>query len=147
MGANVTIPHKTAVVPLLDEVHDEARLAGAVNTVVVRDGRLEGYNTDVQGFARSLHDVYPGPLAGRRVLLLGAGGMARAVALVLAREGALVTIADRTLSAAESLVRMMAQVSAECAGQDTGAGGALCRDGARGRRHRQRQRSGHGVGW
>jgi len=111
VGANVTIPHKTAVVPLLDEIDDEARLAGAVNTVVVRDERLAGYNTDVQGFARSLHDVYLGSLAGRTVLLLGAGGMARAVAVVLAREGALVTVADRTLPAAESIVRVMAQVS------------------------------------
>jgi shikimate dehydrogenase len=110
VGANVTIPHKTAVVPLLDEVHEEARLAGAVNTIVVRDERLEGYNTDVQGFSRALRDVYPGPLAGRAVLLLGAGGMARAVALVLAREGALVTVADRTPPAAERIVQVMAQV-------------------------------------
>ena len=111
VGANVTIPHKTAVIPLLDEIDGEARLAGAANTIVVREGRLAGYNTDVQGFAHALHEVHPGSLAGRAVLLLGAGGMARAVALVLAREGALVTVADRTLPAAERIARLMAQVS------------------------------------
>ena len=107
-GANVTMPHKAAVLPFLDEVSRDARLIDAVNTVVVDAGRLIGYTTDGEGFSRALHEVEPGGAAGWPVLLLGAGGAARAVALALAREHiASLTIADRTPAAAERLIERL----------------------------------------
>ena len=86
LGANVTVPHKQAVMPHLDELGDAARAIGAVNTIVHVDGRLRGENTDAAGFARSLADVDYRP-AGERAVLLGAGGAARAVAYALLTEG------------------------------------------------------------
>ncbi len=83
LGANVTIPHKEAVVALLDEVDDLARRVGAVNTIVNRDGRLHGHNTDVGGFLRALREDGGLDPAGARVLVAGAGGAARAVAVAL----------------------------------------------------------------
>jgi shikimate dehydrogenase len=82
LGANVTVPHKQAVMPMLDEISDFARRAGAVNTIVNREGRLFGDNTDAYGFATSLREACPN-LRGRSALMLGAGGAARAVALAL----------------------------------------------------------------
>ncbi len=83
-GCSVTIPHKMALMPLLDEVSEQARLAGAANTVYWRDGRLCGENTDVAGFLAPLAGL---PLAGMTVLLLGAGGAAHAAAAGLAAAG------------------------------------------------------------
>ena len=80
LGANVTIPHKEAVVPLLDDVDELSRRVGAVNTIVNRDGRLFGHNTDVAGFLRVLREDGGLDPAGARVLVAGAGGAARAVA-------------------------------------------------------------------
>ncbi len=77
-GWNVTIPHKQAIMAELDAVDEDARIIGAVNTVVNRDGHLTGYNTDCIGFMQPLaqHNFSP---KGREVTLLGAGGAARAV--------------------------------------------------------------------
>lgn len=86
LGANVTVPHKLAVMRLVDEVSDLARRAGAVNVVVNRGGRLFGDNTDVYGFATSMLAVDP-RAARRSALILGAGGAARAVALALESVG------------------------------------------------------------
>lgn len=83
-GVNVTIPYKSAVIPLLDEVSPEARRIGAVNTVVNRGGRLIGYNTDYDGM-RYLLERTGISLAGRRVLILGSGGTSR-TALTLAED-------------------------------------------------------------
>ncbi len=82
LGANVTVPHKRAVMSLLDEVSPRARRAGAVNTIVRRGDRLLGENTDIDGFATALREVCPDP-EGRDALILGAGGAARAVVLAL----------------------------------------------------------------
>lgn len=85
LGANVTIPHKEAVLRWLDDVDARAERIGAVNTIVNRCGRLAGYNTDAPGFLRALQEQ-PGPgsdLAARRVVLLGNGGAARAAAIAL----------------------------------------------------------------
>ena len=71
-GFNVTMPHKQAILPLLDAVEGDAAAMGAVNTVVVRQGRAVGYNTDGEGFVRSL----PFTASGKRVLVLGSGGAA-----------------------------------------------------------------------
>ena len=86
-GFNLTIPHKVAVIPLLDELTEAARLIGAVNTVVNDGGRLIGENTDGKGFLTSLRESGVDP-AGRIITLLGAGGAARAVSVELALAGA-----------------------------------------------------------
>lgn len=107
LGINVTVPHKEAVIPHLDEVDDWATSAGAVNTIVNRGGRLTGHNTDGSGFLRALHDVSNFEPQGRRVLVIGAGGAARGVVLALIRQGVgRLTIANRTLERAERLSRM-----------------------------------------
>ncbi len=87
-GVNVTIPHKQAVLPYLDKVSPEAVLIGAVNTIVNFDNELWGYNTDGQGFVRSLREDAKVEPAGKTVILLGAGGAARGVGIQLALEGA-----------------------------------------------------------
>lgn len=108
LGACVTVPHKVAVISLLDEVSDLARRAGAVNTVIPRDGRLLGDNTDVYGFATALLERDPD--AGRRpALVLGAGGAARAVVLALESIGApSIALANRDRVRAERLVADLA---------------------------------------
>lgn len=102
LGANVTIPHKQAVLPLLDEVDDAARAIGAVNTIAVRAGRLWGTNTDWSGFLADLQALEV-DVTGKRALVLGAGGSARAVVYALATAGAAVTVLARHLPAAEQL--------------------------------------------
>jgi len=104
-GFNVTIPHKTAIIPLLDRITSEARLMGAVNTVK-RDGdELVGHNTDGPGFIRSLGEELGFDPAGRRVLILGAGGAARAAVASLAQAGAAaVVVANRSVAKGEELV-------------------------------------------
>ena len=87
LGANVTVPHKEAVVPLMDGFDDLAREIGAVNTIVNRGGRLEGYNTDAGGFLRALGREGGFDPVGKGVVLLGAGGVARAASFALARAG------------------------------------------------------------
>jgi shikimate dehydrogenase len=87
-GANVTIPHKEAIVLMLDERSEVATKAGAVNTVVHDGGKLVGHNTDVAGFARSLREDAKFDPKGKPTMLLGSGGAARAVALALIEAGA-----------------------------------------------------------
>lgn len=99
-GLNATMPHKTAVAACCDDLTPDAEVLRSVNTVVpVGGGRLLGDSTDGEGFVQSLRDAGHDP-GGRRVLLLGAGGAARAVALALGREGSAVTVAARRLDAA-----------------------------------------------
>jgi shikimate dehydrogenase len=85
-GVNVTIPHKQAVMPWLDTVSPEARLIGAVNTIHLQDGHLYGYNTDGIGFLCALEEV-GSEVTGCTVMLLGAGGAARAIAVQLCLSG------------------------------------------------------------
>ncbi|MCX6363711.1 MAG: shikimate dehydrogenase [Actinobacteria bacterium] len=105
-GANVTIPHKGAVLPYLDRVDGDAALAEAVNTIVIEDGELLGYNTDVEGVHDALVEVCGDSLRGTPGLLLGAGGAARATALALARMGLDLTVVNRTSAAAERLAAL-----------------------------------------
>ncbi len=107
LGANVTVPHKEAVLPLLDELLPAARAIGAVNTIVNVGGRLRGENTDAAGFARALQEAgYQQP--GGAVVLLGAGGAARAIAHALLEWGVdRLTIVNRHLPRAEALVSAM----------------------------------------
>jgi shikimate dehydrogenase len=87
-GASVTIPHKVATVPFLDDVESTARHIGAINTIVSDGGKLKGYNTDATGALRALREGGVG-LKGQRVVMLGSGGAARAIAFALAAEGAI----------------------------------------------------------
>ena len=104
LGANVTVPHKEAVLPLLDEVDDPASLIGAVNTIVKRDDRLLGFNTDAHGFLQALHKEGHFESQGKRVVILGAGGVARALCFALVREKASsLLILNRTLARARAL--------------------------------------------
>ena len=103
-GINVTVPHKEAVLPLLDHVDEWALQAGAVNTIVNRDGALYGYNTDGMGFIKGLRHNAPFELQNKTVLIIGAGGSARGVIRALANESVgNIIIANRTLSRAQSL--------------------------------------------
>lgn len=102
LGANVTIPHKLAVVPLLDELAPEARAVGAVNTISRSDDRLLGSNTDVAGFRRALEEAGYDPTHGP-ALLVGAGGAARAVAYVLSAMKANLVVASRDVESARRL--------------------------------------------
>jgi shikimate dehydrogenase len=101
-GANVTIPHKRAAFALCDSVDPSAQRAGAVNTLVFRDGKITGSNTDGWGFLANLRAHGVDPAAGP-VLILGAGGAARAVSAALLDTGVPVTIANRTPTHAEAL--------------------------------------------
>src|SRR5918996_1387882 len=78
-GFSVTIPHKVSAMPFLDEVDETARHIGAINTIVVENGKLIGYNTDASGALRALTEGGVS-LSGQRVLILGSGGAARAIA-------------------------------------------------------------------
>ena len=103
-GINVTVPHKEAVLPLLDHVDEWALQAGAVNTIVNRGGSLYGYNTDGMGFIKGLRHNAPFELQNKTVLIIGAGGSARGVVRALANESVgNIIIANRTLSRAQSL--------------------------------------------
>lgn len=86
-GVNLTIPHKVAVIPLLDELSPEARMIGAVNTVVRRGDRLIGENTDGKGFLRGLRNDAGMDPKGKRVVMIGAGGAARAIGTELLLAG------------------------------------------------------------
>jgi shikimate dehydrogenase len=107
LGANVTIPHKLAVMPLLDELEPEATLIGAVNTIVARQGRLIGTNTDAEGLALALREIGWDHL--EQGLILGAGGAARAAIVALHRLGAhTVCVLARNTVAAQGLVETLA---------------------------------------
>jgi shikimate dehydrogenase len=102
------MPHKAAVLPFLDRIADDALLIEAVNTIVVDDDALCGYNTDIDGFVAALRDVVAEPLSGASGLVIGAGGAARAAALGLVRLGVgRCVIVNRTVAHAEELVRLL----------------------------------------
>jgi shikimate dehydrogenase len=86
-GLNITVPHKQNVIACLDDLSEEARLIGAVNTIQIAEGKLVGHNTDGRGFIRSLHDNAGYDPKGKTILLIGSGGAARAVGFSLALSG------------------------------------------------------------
>ena len=100
-GVSVTIPHKQAVIPHLDSIDPVAARIGAVNTLVIENGRIRGHNTDWIGANRALQTITP--LAGSRVLVIGAGGSARAIGFGLLEQGATVVLTNRTLARGRSL--------------------------------------------
>jgi shikimate dehydrogenase len=105
-GGNFTIPHKTAVIPYLDELSEAASLMGAVNCVNRAGGKLIGENTDGKGFVQSLRQLMDP--AGKRVVVLGAGGAARAIAVELGLSGvAEIVIVNRTAERGQTLVDLL----------------------------------------
>ena len=104
-GLNVTVPHKVAVMEGLDEISEEARAIGAVNTIANQDGHLTGYNTDAWGVTASLRSDGGLGVLPAGVALLGAGGAARAIlyALLRAEEVEMITLLNRTRERAEAL--------------------------------------------
>jgi shikimate dehydrogenase len=111
VGANVTIPYKQTVIEFLDNISLAARSIGAVNTIVINNGRVEGYNTDSPGFTLDL-EANGVHVQGQRALVLGAGGSAHAVVLGLANRGAHVTIiAHREATAWQLRERLRSGVS------------------------------------
>jgi len=118
-GLNVTIPHKVEIIKYLDEVEELAERIGAVNTVVNEGGKLVGYNTDGPGALKALHDGGFNP-RGKSVLIVGAGGAARAIAYYVAKEKpSEITFLNRSLDRAEELSRKISReigVSAKAVG-------------------------------
>ena len=113
-GINLTIPHKTAVLEHLDQLSEQARIIGAVNTVRREGDRLVGENTDGQGFLRGLRQDAGVDPAGKRIVLLGAGGAARAIATeLLLAYAAEIVVVNRGLERGEAMVR---DLSAKTAG-------------------------------
>jgi len=103
-GFNVTIPHKIEILKYLDEIDEDCKVIGAINTVVNNDGKLKGYNTDLQGFLEPIKKRNL-EIKNSNVLLLGAGGAARAIVMGFVKEKAIsITIANRTKENAQSLV-------------------------------------------
>ena len=104
-GASITIPHKEAVIPFLDELDGPVLGMGAVNTIVNRDGKLFGYNTDCMGAVDPLLRICD--LKAKRVVVLGAGGAARAVAFGVKQKGAELFIVNRSRERGENMAREM----------------------------------------
>ncbi|MBD3181119.1 shikimate dehydrogenase [Candidatus Poribacteria bacterium] len=107
-GINVTLPHKKNMLPLMDSISREAELIGAVNTLVFDDGQVSGHNTDARGFVASLQEEGIEELKGKNVVVLGAGGAARAVVVGLALQAVdEIIIANRTTEKAVQLAKDM----------------------------------------
>lgn len=104
LGANVTIPYKQVVIGFLDDLTEVARSVGAVNSIFMKEGRLTGHNTDVEGFLAPLRDLV---LEGVNVLVLGAGGAARAVLVALRHHAGVgdITVIARDLNKARAMCR------------------------------------------
>jgi len=110
VGINVTLPHKQAVIPFLSSISQEAELIGAVNTLTFSEGKIHGENTDAPGFIRALEETGASVPVGKDVVVLGAGGSARAIVVALVFAGVRsVVIANRTLSKAISLAEELSE--------------------------------------
>jgi len=103
-GLSVTIPHKEKIMRYVDEIDDMSKRIGAINTVINRDGVLFGSNTDWLGAIRALEEITP--LKNKKVIIIGAGGSARAICVGLKDRGASVHIANRTISKARELASL-----------------------------------------
>jgi shikimate dehydrogenase len=104
VGINLTLPHKIAAPGLVDQLDENAKRVGAVNTVKIDDGKLRGFNTDGRGFSRAIREEFSVDLRDMRVLVLGAGGAARAIALQCAKENCeRLVVANRTFDKAQKL--------------------------------------------
>lgn len=128
-GMNLTMPHKINVIPYLDELSEAAHIIGAVNTIVVKDGKLFGENTDGKGFVQALKNNGVS-LEGKKIVILGAGGAAKAIAVECALAGAAsVSIMNRTLARAEELAEVLkAHTKAVAAGMELKPGQKIPKD-------------------
>jgi shikimate dehydrogenase len=108
-GVNITVPHKENVIPLLDRVDEEAAFIGAVNTVVLSEGTLTGYNTDGRGFMSSLSE---GGISvdGKNVCIIGAGGAARAISYYVSDRASRLSLFDINMAKAEKLVHDLSTI-------------------------------------
>lgn len=104
-GLSVTMPLKEAIIPLLDDVHIFARLMGAVNTVKFENGKSYGYNTDYHGAMTAIRRAYPHALQDKKVVIVGAGGVAKAIAFGLRQLDARMIIMNRTIEKAQELAQ------------------------------------------
>lgn len=103
-GFNITVPHKNNIIPFLDEISDEARLAESVNTVLVKDGKMSGFTTDGYGLATAIKEAFGIELKDRNFTFLGCGGAVQAVAFYFAGNGVKnLYFINRTVEKAESL--------------------------------------------
>ncbi len=108
LGVNVTVPHKTAVMPFLDQLDRSARLAGAVNVIANQQGVLTGYNTDGAGLVRSLKEDLNVIVSGKRIMIIGAGGAARGAVAALCDAGCRrISISNRSRERADLLAEMI----------------------------------------
>ncbi len=115
-GLNVTIPHKINIISHLDELDPLARAIGAVNTIRIKDGKTKGYNTDGEGFVRSLEEKTGISVQGERFFILGCGGAVRAISMTLASKGAgKIYLCNRTLSTAKRLAEEINEKVSDCA--------------------------------
>ncbi len=105
-GLNVTIPHKVAVIPLLDKLDHQAMMIGAVNTVVNDNGILTGYNTDAGGFLQSLTENNI-EITGKKVLILGAGGAARSISFALMEKNVQISLLNRSIEKANVVADLL----------------------------------------
>jgi shikimate dehydrogenase len=113
-GVNLTLPHKILALEIVDEVHSEARRLGSVNTVLMEHGKLRGFNTDGYGFVKAIEEEFNFTLAGKRILILGAGGAGHAIAVKCALEdAALVCVANRTPEKIEPIAKEIAATKTE----------------------------------
>ena len=104
-GVNVTVPHKEHVMPLLDKIDPLAEAIGAVNTIVNENGKLIGYNTDGLGFVEGLKNIADEPLEDKSMLIIGAGGAAKAIYYSLASLGVKrIDVTNRTALRAEKMM-------------------------------------------
>jgi shikimate dehydrogenase len=108
VGVNLTVPHKIAALPLVGEMDETARQVGAINTIKLERGKLRGFNTDGKGFSRAIREEFSVDLRDLRVLVFGAGGAARAIALECAKENCeRLVIANRDPQKANQLVESL----------------------------------------
>ena len=110
LGANITIPYKEEVIKYLDDLDSKAKLIGAVNTIVKKNNKLIGYNTDAFGFIRSIESKSDFCFEGKKVLIIGAGGAARSAIFSLIEKGIKsLVIANRTLERANNLAEEISE--------------------------------------
>ena len=113
-GFNITVPHKSNIIPHLDGISEEARRVNAVNTVVMKNGLAMGYNTDIEGFALQVKRAGC-TFKNARVKIIGAGGAARGIAYSAFKYGArVITVYNRTLDNAQAIVNMLGNEDVEC---------------------------------